>query len=119
MFISLYHTNFVLPVLPNLTLLFVGNGGHSLVKSPACRSVSDLVQLFKPVETTDRDDDLKRSSPACHSVSDLIKLFEKQSSKENPMSDDVNKNANVSYWNTGRAKSTLQLHMSTYNFGYL
>ena len=54
---------------------FVDGSGHNLIKSPACRSVSDLVQLFKPVEIVNRDD-LKQSSPACRSVSDLVKLFE-------------------------------------------
>ena len=47
-----------------------------LIKSPACRSVSDLVQLFKPAERIFSDDDLPRSSPACRSVSNLVKLFE-------------------------------------------
>ena len=63
---------------------FIGSGttfeqscsSHDLIKSPACRSVSDLVQLFKPAERVFSDDDLPRSSPACRSVSNLVKLFE-------------------------------------------
>ena len=77
--------------------IFIGMGGHSLLKSPATRSVSDLVQLFTPVETMVRDD-LKPTSAACRSVSDLIKLFEQG-----------DKNLNTSIWNTERSKSTFQI----------
>ena len=59
---------------------FVESSGPISIKSPACRSVSDLVQLFKPAVIVDRDD-LRRSSPACRSVSDLVKVFEQSNNK--------------------------------------
>lgn len=78
---------------------FVDSSGHNLIKSPACRSVSDLVQLFKPVGIENRDD-LKRSSPACRSVSDLVKLFEPRE-----------KSLSTCNLNTQNSKSTFRLTM--------
>ena len=73
-------------------------GGHSLQKSSGCRSVSDLAQLFKPLETVVTDN-LKPASKACRSVSDLIKQFENHDKSLNI----------VRNWNTERSKSTFQI----------